>query len=141
MLLPFNISARAAEIHQAVSQQCVLQIEATEKRLLEVSTLNLVEAGTDKYSDSEPGRPVYATHSVYFTLEKEGGENLMNSPVLMKSLSTALFAQCNTAGSVVFGFNKSDWSETFGKMTDGTIQKFDCAEDPTQITWGTQPCL
>lgn len=141
MLLPSNLSARAAEIHQGVSQTCAQQVEETEQRLSEIADLNLVQSGTDPYKESEVGRPVYTTHSVYFIVEKAGGDNLMNSPKLMKRIATDLFAQCQSAGSVVFGFNKSDWSETFGIMTDGTIQKFDCTEDPSQITWGTQPCL
>lgn len=139
-LLPSSLSVRAAEIHHAVSRQCVSQIEVTEKKLLEVSNLNLVEAGTDKYPDAKTGRPVYATHYVYFITEEAGGENLMNSPVLMKSMATELFSQCGAAGSVIFGLRQSDRSEVFGKMTDGTIQKFDCAEDSTNITWGEQPC-
>lgn len=141
VLLPMNISARAAEISEGVSRQCEQQIEATEQKLLEITNLNLVKSGTEKYAASEPKRPVYATYSIYFITNKRGGSNLMNSPRLMRSISTELFANCDAAGSVTFGFNKSNRSEIFGKMTNGTILKFECAKDLDKITWGTQACL
>lgn len=141
VLLPTNISTRAAEISEGVSRQCEQQIEASEQRLLEIPDLNLVKSGTEKYAASEPNRPVYATHSIYFITDKRGDSNLLNSPILMKSISTELFAKCNAAGSVIFGFDKSEWSEIFGKMTDGTIRKFECTQDLGKITWGTQACL
>lgn len=141
VLFPISLPIQAAQISEGTSTKCARQIEATEQRLLEIKDLSLVEAGTEEYSESEPDRPLYATHSAYFIVEQSGGSNLMHSPVLMKSIATDIFAKCDAAGSVIFTFNNSDWVEIYGKFTDGSVKSFKCAEDLTTIPWGTQPCL
>ena len=141
ILFPINILARAAEINEGVSLQCEQQIETSEEKLSKITDLNLVKSGTEKYTSSEPKRPLYATHSIYFITNNRGGKNLMNSPVVMNSIATELFKKCDAAGSIIFGLNKSERSEIFGKMTDGTIQKFECTENLENIIWGTQTCL
>lgn len=140
-IFPTNIQALAIQPIQGESTECHQQLENSRQQITQINNLELVKAESGKYTYAEAGRPGQVTHSINFIVEGKGGSNLINSPALQKSIATEILTQCEKVGSVIFVVNNSDWAEVIGKMEDGSVQSFACAEDLTDISWGLQPCL
>ncbi len=71
----------------------------------------------------------------------------MESPVFQRAIASQIINSCNSVGAVSFGRYQTGWIDTIGLMRDGTIQKFECAEDhiedynPETLRWGQQWCV
>lgn len=121
---------------------CETEIDGAQNRVQAVQSLNLVESGSRLYRNLDTSRPVAFTHSFLFLLSGGGGENLLNSPVLMNNLASSILNNCVHIGEVMFGLNQSDWSKVYGKRESGEVFPFKCIEareDATPV-WGELIC-
>ncbi|MBE9030081.1 hypothetical protein IQ266_10110 [filamentous cyanobacterium LEGE 11480] len=78
-----------------------------------------------------------------FTFSGMGGENIMNSPKLLLSLSKQLMRDCPTTDAAKFGIAETDYYTMFGKLGN-QVQRFKCvaAGVPARngLQWGEFAC-
>ena len=71
-------------------------------------------------------------------------ENIMNSPVLMKSYSDRIVSNCQDIAVVSFGVDATDWVIDFAIQSNGKTRQRDCIpagpNTPTP-TWNQMVCL
>ncbi|MGK7880688.1 MAG: hypothetical protein AB4060_11390 [Crocosphaera sp.] len=71
-------------------------------------------------------------------------ENIMNSPVLMKSYSDRIVSNCQDIAVVSFGVDATDWVIDFAIQSNGQTRQRDCIppgpNTPTP-TWNQMVCL
>jgi hypothetical protein len=92
------------------------------------------------YPNHPNGRPLFVTISV----DGNAADSVMSSPVFQKAITSEIIKSCNSVGAVTFGRQQTDWSITFGMMSDGAIESFECIDfDPegNRPLWGQQVCL
>jgi hypothetical protein len=75
-------------------------------------------------------------------LSGSAAPDVMNSPQLQTSIATNIIQSCETIGIVQFGVYQSSWVDTFGLMSDGSVERFQCQEPGTPISriWGNIGC-
>jgi hypothetical protein len=92
------------------------------------------------YSNPPSDRHLFVT----IVVDGEAANSVMLSPVFQKAIASEIIKSCDSIGAVTFGRQATDWSATFGIMSDGTIKDFECVDpDPevNRIPWGQQICV
>jgi len=110
-----------------------------EKGRSAVATTNIANY-SEVYPNHPSGRPLFVT----ILLEGTAVESVMSSPVFQKAIASEIIKSCGSVGAVMFGARETDWSITFGIMSDGTIKGFECIDfnpDGNEPLWGQQICL
>lgn len=104
-----------------------------------IVTTDIVDHG-ELYSNHPNGRPL----SVAIIVDGNAADSVMSSPVFQKAIISEIIKSCGSVGAVTFGRRRTDWSITFGVMSDGAIKGFECI-DPgpgvNKLSWGQQICL
>ena len=76
-----------------------------------------------------------------FPIMGRGAGNVINSPVLLKSISTNIVANCKDIGMVRFGIYGTDDARSFGLLNNGKVQEFKCiASGAANPPWGSEHC-
>jgi hypothetical protein len=92
------------------------------------------------YTDFPSGRNMEYS----FWLVGPGISNLINSDVLLTSLSSDIISNCRTIGIVIFGLYQSESVVTYGLMKNGMVQKFKCVDAVRNrpiVLWGYESCV
>jgi hypothetical protein len=129
------------------AKECDQAITAAKSRLQKVDQIKLV--GLIKSNISQPEDKSFLlnrSQDISFQLSGPGGTNVMNSKKIMKAISNELIAHCQSVASVSFGIARTDWSQTYGIMKNGTVQLFKCVDASRdtvniKLAWGTRICL
>ena len=119
---------------------CTIAIASTVKKLDEVPKTTLVRFRTYPLG-GYLGRPINKTSAYQFVFR--GGEDILRSPILMKTLASQVLQNCNEPGTVTFGLDQTDAFAVYG-VINGRVQAFNCYEGirfPRQMPWGQRICL
>lgn len=121
---------------------CTIAIASTVKKLDEVPKTISVRFRTYPLGGYS-GRPINKTSAYQFVFR--GGEDILRSPILMKTLASQVLQNCNEPGTVTFGLDQTDAFAVYG-VVKGRVQAFNCYEGdgrrfPKQMPWGQRICL
>lgn len=92
------------------------------------------------YSNPPSGRNLFVT----IVVDGNAADSVMSSLVFQKAIASEIIKSCGSVGAVTFGRQATDWSITFGIMSDGTIKGFECIDPDSwknKILWGQQVCV
>jgi hypothetical protein len=76
------------------------------------------------YPNHPNGRPLFVT----IIVDGNAADSVMTSPVFQKAIASEIIKSCGSVGAVTFGRQATDWSITFGVMSGGTIESFECID-------------
>lgn len=135
------ISAGDRAESRSAEAQCAIGLRAARSRLesgrrvtAEISDYDLSD-GSDEYLAER-------SFEYSFSLSGPAAESVMNSPVLMRAISTDIIEQCPSTGAVTFVLSGTDWVEMFGLMNNGQVEAFQCLDpDVDRVPWGWTVCL
>jgi hypothetical protein len=99
-----------------------------------------IEDHSEIYPNHPNGRPLFVT----IIVDGNAADSVMSSPVFQKAITSEIIKSCDSVGAVRFGRQATDWSITFGMMSGGTIESFECIDPNPEvdtISWGQQVCL
>jgi hypothetical protein len=82
---------------------------------------------SEVYPNHPNGRPLFVT----IIVDGNAADSVMSSLVFQKAIASEIIKSCGSVGAVTFGRRETDWSITFGMMSDGAIEGFECI-DPIQ---------
>ena len=119
---------------------CTIAIASTVKKLNEAPKTISVRFRTYPLGGYS-GRPAHKTSAYQFVFR--GGEDILRSPILMKTLASQVLQNCNEPGTVTFGLDQTDAFAVYG-VVKGRVQAFNCYEGtrfPRQMPWGQRICL
>ena len=119
---------------------CTIAIAATVKKLDDLPKNTSVRFKTYALGGYS-GRPLNKTSAYQFVFR--GGEDILRSPILMKTLASQVLQNCNEPGTVTFGLDQTDAFAVYG-VVNGRVQAFNCYEGtrfPRQMPWGQRICL
>ena len=129
------------------SAECMKGVELAISRLSKGSDHFVIHRKAqdlrDMYSDYPVGRP----YKLILSVNGEKAVNVMNSPVLLTSISTQIIENCDLIGAIDIGVHRTDYITTFGLMNEGSIQEFQCTfqnvKNPVRfpLSWGYMVCL
>ncbi len=106
----------------------------------DITVMTDIENHSEIYPDHPNGRPLFVT----IIVDGNAADSVMLSPVFQKAITSEIIKSCGSVGAVTFGRQRTDWSITFGIMSDGTIKSFECIDpDPEadKPLWGQQICV
>ncbi|MBD2124917.1 hypothetical protein NDI39_27560 [Microcoleus sp. ZQ-A2] len=86
------------------------------------------------------GRPLFVT----IIVDGNAADSVMSSPVFQKAITSEIINSSGSVGAVTFGRQRTDWSITFGIMSDSTIKSFECIDPEKEADkplWGQQICV
>ncbi len=121
---------------------CTIAISTTVKKLEAVPNTSLVKFKTYPLG-GYAGRPSGKSSAYHFVFRGRGGEDILRSPKMMKTLASRLLQDCKEPGTITFGLDQSDAFAVYG-VVDGRVQAFNCYEGtrfPRQMPWGQRICL
>ncbi|MEW6493428.1 MAG: hypothetical protein AB1589_13125 [Cyanobacteriota bacterium] len=98
-----------------------------------------ISDGSEKYPDHPDDRSTI----IWLIVDGSAADSVMESPVFQKAIASEIINSCNSVGAVIFGRYQTGWIYTIGLMRDGTIQKFECADDNPERgspSWGQVWC-
>jgi len=128
---------------EAISQLCEVAIKNGRQRIEQgkrIIVMTRILDERENYPDHPQGRPLL----VMISLDGQGADSVMKSPVFQKAIASEIIQSCSSVGAVRFARNQTDWYVTLGLMPNGTIQNFQCVDpDPSRnrLTWGQQVCV
>jgi hypothetical protein len=134
--------AQAGVLKAVPSSVCTIAISSTVKKLDAVPYTGLVQFRTYPLG-GYAGRPAGKVSAYHFAFRGKGGEDILRSPRMMKTLASRLLQDCNEPGTVTFGLDQSDAFAVYG-VVNGRVQAFNCYEGtrfPRQMPWGQRICL
>ncbi len=138
-----NLSiAQAKTIENVSPSACTIAISSTVKKLDDVPNTGSVQFRTYPLG-GYAGRPAGKVSAYHFAFRGRGGEDVLRSPRMMKTLASRLLQDCNEPGTVTFGLDQSDAFAVYG-VVNGRVQAFNCYESmrfPRQMPWGQRMCL
>ena len=69
-------------------------------------------------------------------------DNIMRSPVLMKSYADRIVSNCQDIAVVMFGADQTDWGADFAIQSDGKTRPRDCIPSGSNLTanWNEMYC-
>jgi hypothetical protein len=128
--------------HSSESAQCRSTLAAVKRRLqkgrdVTIST-RLGQIGRD---DNPTGRPM----TYVFTFKGPAAQSIVRSEKLQATLSKQIIQDCSEIATVTFVmWGTGSDGFTFGLMSDGTVQRFECLvpdrRNPPNPSWGQQIC-
>ena len=92
------------------------------------------------YPNHPSGRPLFVT----IIVDGNAADSVMLSPVFQKAIASEIIKSCGSVAAVTFGRQETDWSITFGVMSGGKIESFECIDpepEGNRIPWGQQICI
>lgn len=108
----------------------------------------------DRGEVNHPGNPTNRTdllgfalspyNKAYTNLNRRSSyiiDNIMSSPVLMKSWADKIVANCNNIAVVDFGADQSDWVVSYAIQADGKTKKRECIDWSTPPSWNQEHCM
>ena len=102
-------------------------------------------ATVEKAKHYHKNPPNHRHFSYSLALMGPGTENVLNSPVFLKNITTNIISNCKDIGMVRFGIYATDHARSFGLMNDGNVRGFQCKEssgsNSQEFPWGTEHCL
>ncbi len=134
--------AQAGVLKVVPSSVCTIAISSTVKKLDAVPYTGSVQFRTYPLG-GYAGRPAGKVSAYHFAFRGKGGEDILRSPGMMKTLASRLLQDCNEPGTVTFGLDQSDAFAVYG-VVKGQVQAFNCYEStrfPRQMPWGQRICL
>ena len=137
-----SVASPAVQLREPSPKQstCTIAIASTVKKLDEVPKTALVRFRTYPLG-GYLGRPTNKTSAYQFVFR--GGEDILRSPILMKTLASQVLQNCNEPGTVTFGLDQTDAFAVYG-VINGRVKAFNCYEGtrfPRQMPWGQRICL
>lgn len=129
----------------ADSPSCQTAIAAAVRRLDRVPNTVVEFSTIDRhgYQSHPEGR----SQLVKFGVSGSGAKDILNSPVFLTEISTAIVGDCVAVGVVGFGAFQANWGRFFGLMPTGNVREFECmaAFDPesnptAEMFWGSVWC-
>lgn len=128
-------------------KQCTQAVSATRLQLqkidkLQITSIKKIKATQSTYINYPTNRPfIYS-----IIISGSGGESIMNSPKLMKDISTKLISRCQSVSGVIFGIDQTDWGEMLGIIKNEKVEFFKCIEprrdvSKTKLNWGNRLCV
>ncbi len=133
---------QAGLLRNVQSSACTIAISTTVKKLESVPNTTLVKFRTYPLG-GYAGRPNNKVSAYHFVFRGQGGEDVLRSPKMMKTLASRLLQDCNEPGTVTFGLDQSDAFAVYG-VVNARVQAFNCYEGtrfPRQMPWGQRICL
>jgi hypothetical protein len=111
---------------QTSESSCKQALLDARKRLERNKGVQVVKAETGKhgYPDSPSGR--LQEYSIVLA-NNQAGTNVMNSPVLVTSIASAITSTCNTIGLVKFDLYQTDWVRSYG-LVGSRVKQFKCLD-------------
>ena len=129
---------------QETTQSCEIALSNAKNRIEQERDITVeidIKDSSEEYPDPPDGRPTI----IWFEVEGNAAESVMESPVFQRAIASEIINSCNSVGAVSFGVSHTGWINTIGLMRDGTIQKFECVDhDPERSSpypWGQDPCV
>ncbi len=142
----------AQQVNPSNCQPALLE---SRNRLEQINGVQVVRTETRQhgYADYPAGR----SQEYFIVLENnQAGENVMNSPVLLASISSAITSACNTIGFINFAISQTDWVRGYG-LVGNRVTAFKCLDSDVRngehvytdqqgnsyrkAPWGYQGCL
>lgn len=138
--LPAPVKAQNDACNRAVAE-AQYQVEQKNTTVIKIDRSDMRRSG-ETYLPDYPMK-------VHITIDGSGAESVMYSPVFLTKLSHDIIMSCGSVSLVVFGVNKTDWSERFGLMENREVTPFKCLSGVegwieggrTVIPWGYAHCL
>jgi hypothetical protein len=121
---------------------CTIAISTTVKKLEAVPNISFVKFRTYPLG-GYAGRPSGKSSAYHFVFRGRGGEDILRSPKMMKTLANRLLQDCKEPGTITFGLDQTDAFAVYG-VVDGRVQAFNCYDGtrfPKQMPWGQRICL
>lgn len=143
--LGFSLPLKAQSRCQATINSIVNEIESKGVRKV------IVEKGTV----TNQGNPTNRTNEIIFALSPYNEsytsldtrsdrivDNIMRSPVLMKSYADRIVSNCQDIAVVMFGTDQTDWGAEFAIQSDGKTRLRDCIPSGSNLTanWNQTYC-
>jgi hypothetical protein len=125
-------------------QTCEAAIANGRQRITAGRSITIVNSKILDDSQTYPDHPDGRPNIVQIILDGKAANSVMESPVLKKAIASEIISSCGSVGAVTFGRYRTDWSSTFGLMSNGTIKQFECVDpDPERdkLSWGQLVCL
>lgn len=127
-IILFNVLPLTAQSIDAESTECKNAIASVESQLETDNPLEVKFRQMEKleyYPDHPEGRP----NGYGIGMSGNGAFSVMSSPVLLSSLSTKIVDSCNSISMVEFGVYQTGNVRTFGLMSNGEVEEFQCPPD------------
>jgi hypothetical protein len=134
--------AQAGVLKAVPTSACTIAISSTVKQLDAVPNTTGLAFRTYPLGGYRGG-PSNKLSAYHFVFRGRGGEDILRSPKMMKTLASRLLQDCNEPGTVTFGLDQSDAFAVYG-VVNGAVQAFNCYEGtrfPRQMPWGQRICL
>lgn len=115
----------------------------------------IINIGKDEANQGKTGNPTNRTDSILLTLSHynqsnipspqsaEKIENILKSPVLLKTWADLIVANCKNTAVVMFLQDQSDWLLQYAIQADGTTKKSECNYDHevNPLPWNQYNCV
>jgi hypothetical protein len=140
-LSPFALPLQARS--EQTRKSCETAIADATSRLENGREITVTTDITD-HSEIYPNHPSGRSLSVGIALDGNAADSVMLSPVFQKAIASEIINACGSVGAVMFGRLQTDWSLTYGIMSDGTVKAFECIDpdpDGNNPRWGQQVCV
>ena len=135
--------ATAQESLLQLDSQCRGAIQSAQERLEQNRSLTTnihVVNMVDSRAEYPEGQPL----SIGFTLRGSAAPSVMQSPQMLKAISTEIITNCQPVSTVTFSVFPTDWSTAYGWFADGRIEEFKCLapeHSGGRTPYGYQSCL
>jgi hypothetical protein len=137
---PSSTSQSSLSCNESISAAQARLEGGRDLRVVQIQVRNI----SDYYDDYPTGRP----DAYRFSIQGSAAPAVMNSPQMMIAISTEIIQACSTVSIVDIGVRYTDWGETYGLMSDGTVQAFECFFNDRhtdwssfKLAWGSHHCL
>jgi hypothetical protein len=127
---------------QETTQSCEIALSNAKNRIEQERDITVeidIKDSSEEYPDHPDGRPTI----IWFEVEGNAAESVMESPVFQRAIASEIIKSCNYVGAVTFGRKWTGWISTVGLMRDGSIQNFECLEHDPRLgspSWGQEWC-
>ena len=142
LLLPGTAEAQV-DVPPEETSACQDSLQSAKAQLEQEGEVAVKTRTIDMSTGQKPaGYPDNRPIRYFFSLEGQGTEDILHSPQMMQTISTAIIETCDSVSQVTFEMSHTDWQMPFGLLESGKVEQFQCAHDPRAgIPWGYMACL
>jgi hypothetical protein len=138
----YSFESQAVAVGEVGSASCLNALITAQQRIREGRSLQ-VRSELSNLSNAYPDHPVARPHEVSFIVLGQSARDVMALDILQTSISTSIVTHCDSVGMVMFGVDRTGYTNSLGWMNDGSIKVFDCVEPgrgTAPLVWGQQYC-
>lgn len=143
--LGFSLPVKAQSRCQATINSIVNEIESKGVRRVILTKRTVTNRRNPTNRTNEISFVLSPYNESYTSLDTRSDrivDNIMRSPVLMKSYADRIVSNCQDIAVVMFGADQTDWGADFAIQSDGKTRPRDCIPSGSNLTanWNEMYC-